>query len=51
MTIEHLASFCIVGDRDEGLPDGLTALVTRLAEENLHYEVLLVVGELAINPG
>lgn len=45
MTIEHLASFCIVGDRDEGLPDSLTALVTRLAEENLHYEVLLVVGE------
>jgi hypothetical protein len=45
MIPEHLASFCIIGDRDEGLPNGLADLVARLGEENLHYEVILVVGE------
>jgi hypothetical protein len=45
MSAEHLASFCIVGDQAEGLPDGLADLVARLAEENLHHEVILVVGE------
>lgn len=45
MSIEHLASFCIVGDREDGLPEGLAALVKRLADQNTHYEVLLVVGE------
>lgn len=45
MSVEHLASFCIVGDQDQGLPDDLPVLVNRLAVENLHYEVLVVVGE------
>lgn len=45
MTAEHLASFCIVGDRSEGLPHEMSALVSKLAAENLHYEVILVLGE------
>lgn len=45
MNIEHLASFCIVGDRDEGPPAGLPMLVARLAKDNLHHEVILVLGE------
>ncbi|KPF78626.1 hypothetical protein IP78_10775 [Brevundimonas sp. AAP58] len=45
MTVEHLASFCLVGDRDEGLPARLTELVGHLAERNRHYEVILVIGE------
>jgi hypothetical protein len=45
MIPEHLASFCIIGDRDEGVPNGLANLVARLGKENLHYEVILVIGE------
>ncbi|WP_029414757.1 hypothetical protein [Brevundimonas bacteroides] len=45
MSVEHLASFCIIGDQEESLPEGLTELVRRIASENLHYEVILVVGE------
>lgn len=43
--IEHMASFCIVCDMDEGLPDALAALVIRLREENPDCEVILVIGE------
>jgi hypothetical protein len=45
MSAEHLASFCLVGDQDEGPPRGLAELVVRLAGENRHYEVILVLGE------
>ena len=45
MSVEHLASFCVVGDPDEQVPPDLGRLVERLATENLHYEVILVVGE------
>lgn len=46
MTAEHLASFCIVGDRKEGLPERLTDVVQALARENLHHEVIVVLGEV-----
>lgn len=44
-TVDYLASFCVVGDRHEGLPDDLEALIGRLAARLRYWEVILVIGE------
>lgn len=44
-TKDYLASFCVIGDRHEGLPDELEALIGRLAARLRYWEVILVVGE------